>query len=183
MNKIRFITIAGVALVLWNLALSDEMGPEVASEQDIGFQAEYEDGTVENMVVRYQAIAGLTYVRVGSASHGIEHLQDTRRCSWEAWSYIQRDLCVDTKTAGQICKGQYTRIFNDTRRGGTRSQDILKGQFNVKTCDDVMSQLTDAQSNNKTNVVSQLKPVMDNDIDQLFDTLKNSGGVKRTIMK
>jgi len=159
------------------------IGEEVVSERKIGFQSEYEDGAVENMAIRYSAKANLEYHNTGSASKGIEHLQDTRRCIWSSYSYIQRDVCISTRAAGEICEGKYTKIFNDSRSGGSKSQDFFAGRWNATTCGDMLGTITSNYEAVKSNVISQMKPVMDKDIDELFDTLKKSGGVKRVIRK
>lgn len=172
-------TLLAVVLITSIVASAEE----VVSERKIGFQSEYDDGGTENMVIRYSAVANLDYHQIGSASKGIDHLQDTRRCEWEVYSYIQRDLCISTRTAGEICEGKHTRIFNDGRAGGSKSQDIFAGRWNATTCEDMMGEINKNYEAIKAHVISQLKPVMDSDVDELFDTLHKSGGVKRAIRK
>jgi hypothetical protein len=169
------------ALLILSLSIGLARANENVSEKSLQFRTEYEDGRVERMTLRYVAHVSNEYHNTGSASKGLGHLQDTRHCEWTAYSFIQRDVCVVTRTAGLICDGKFTRIFNDSRSGESRRQDIFSGRLDAQTCADIKGQIDRTYASIKANVIAQLNPVMEKDVGNFFYDLQKSNGVRRAV--
>ena len=147
--------------------------------KDIPFQIQYKDGDIDNMIAKYTAYAQNDSHNTGTASKGITHLQDTRRCIMSMSSWIQRDVCVSSRATGQVCKGEYTKIFNDGRSGGTESQNFFKGNFDVKTCGDIQGRIDDNYASLKKNVIKSMNDSIDDDLANVFASIKRKADVSK----
>lgn len=152
---------------------------EVVSSEEIGFTIENDDGSRETAVLLYQAFVS-TYCNGSGSVSTWDHPFDTRRVKWGADSWIQRDVCLVSRTIGKQCKGGWTRLFNDSRSGKSKTFNLFTGDLNHTTCGDVAGRISEARNQLSRDIISSLKKVMDKDIDETFEMMKQRG-VKRVI--
>jgi hypothetical protein len=94
-------------------------------------------------------------------------------------SWVQRDICIRSRAAGESCRGEYTKVFNDGRAGGTQGQNFFTGNFNVKTCGDIRGTIDSNFASLKDNVMESLEQVIIRDLDPLFEMLAAKEDVMR----
>lgn len=154
---------------------------DVIADQKFGFTIEYDDGSKETAVLRYQAHVS-TFCNQSGAVSKLTHPIDTRRVSWGVDSWIQRDVCLASRTLGEQCRGEWTKLFDDTRSGKSKEFNPLKGNFDHTTCGDVAGSISDARKDLSRRAIKSLKEVIDKDVNETFELLKK-GGVKRIIQE
>lgn len=109
-----------VLLVVSSLAVAQD----VVSQSSTKIRVEYDDGTTEDLVVRYQGIVDHDQWQTGRHSSWT-HPIDTRRCHWNTVAYIRRNVCtVSRALGGEQCEGELSTSFFRSA-GGSGSSFIL----------------------------------------------------------
>ena len=119
------IRVAGLVIALLMVAAS-AFGDEVNSAA-IPLHVEYADGTTDDLIVRYRGIVHHRQWQTGEPSRPLKgQIPDTRQCHWNTSGYIERDVCVISKAAGEVCRGELSDVFLRSSEGSGEAFHILK---------------------------------------------------------
>lgn len=177
----RYCGIAAALSIASSLFSSTASGAELVSSQKIGFDIEYEDGFKETGVIKYEGWVESSCVTRGEASTPT-HPIDTRRADWKADGWIQRDICIVSRSLGEKCDGVWTKIFRGQDGHITQAWNPLRGVWGHDTCGRRAADIERTKRQISDAVITSIPSVMKADLEEALDLLK-AGGVKRVVRR
>lgn len=140
------------------------------------FVINYKDGSKENIVIRYVGDAALNVSQTGSASTW-NHPIDNRRCSWSTEASVTRQLCIVSKTLGEQCEGNYTKVFYVTGAGAGDVFNPFKLDFQGENCNSACGRFNADFNNAKTAVTESLNGVYEQDFKPFLEQIKQKSEI------
>lgn len=159
------------------LSLAFAAQAEMVNENRFPFKISYSDGTVENAVLKYQAYVTADCQQSGEASKPLQgHPFDDRKADWRVESWIQRDVCILSKSLGEQCRGQWSKVFNDSRSGASKSFNIIKLNLGHMTCGDaeIKNAMRDGTQSITTKIINVLPQIVNQDKETTLNMLKGA---------
>ncbi|MGH8077999.1 MAG: hypothetical protein ACREPE_11835 [Lysobacter sp.] len=175
----RSIFVAGIALLFSRSAIADcshgrleeKLGSQVAP-----FQISYNDGSDENILIRYTAFASRNVSQTGESSSW-KHPIDNRECHWTTEAYVLREVCVVSRSLGEQCDGTDTKVFNVAAGGKGDGVNLLKLEVQGENCNDMCPRFNADYNAAKQAANAHLNGVFDQDVKPYVSEVRKRDGV------
>lgn len=141
------------------------------------FVINYEDGTKENMVIRYVGQASLNVSQSGSSSTW-NHPVDSRRCSWSTEATVTRQLCIVSKSLGEQCEGNLTQVFYITGGGHGKSFNPFKADLQGENCNRACGKFVGDYNAAKKAVSDSMNGIFNEDFKPFLEQVKQKPGIQ-----
>ena len=159
----------GVVVILLGLCAAMTSAQDVVIYRDTGLLVTYDDGSTEDLIVKYRGYVSSNRRQTGSHSSWL-HPIDTRQCHWSVSGYISRDICTLSRSLGEQCVGDLSTIYhNDLSSSG---ESFGLNNWQGENCGKAAPKINKDIESIRSSIVQSFNTVVDGDIDPLLDSLK-----------
>jgi hypothetical protein len=165
-----------VSLCLMTSSFADANCSHGRRNEEVGripssFMISYKDGTKESIIIKYVGEAALNVSQSGSSS-SFSHPIDNRRCNWSTEATVTRQLCVVSKSLGEQCQGNLTKVFYITGSGKGDSFNPLKADFQGENCNAACGKFVGDYNAAKSAVTASLNGIYEQDFKPFLEQIK-----------
>jgi hypothetical protein len=135
------------------------------------FMLTYKDGTKESIIIKYVGQASLDVSQSGRSSNW-RHPVDTRRCNWSTEATVTRQLCIVSKSLGEQCQGNLTKVFYIAGAGKGHSVNPVRLNFQGENCNRACGKFNGDYNAAKAAVTASLNGIYEQDFKPFLEQIK-----------